>query len=114
MSESEHETASHDAIAFTPDGELTIYTALSQMKQLMQVIAQQTVIEVDLSRVTEIDTAGLQLLVLAKLESLRRNLPLNISGHTRPVLDVIDLCNLSGFFGEPVFIPSDISARGHL
>ncbi len=114
MNENQHKTASDDVFNFAPEGELTIYTALEQKKSLMQVIEKQAVIEVDLSRVTEIDTAGLQLLVLAKQESLRRNLPLKMSGHSRSVLDVIDLCNLSAFFGDPVFIPSDATARGHV
>ncbi|WP_240221440.1 STAS domain-containing protein [Rheinheimera hassiensis] len=96
---------------FCPQGDLTIYTAQQQKEQLMLAINRNT-IQINLSEVTDMDTAGLQLLILAKLESLRRNIPLIITGHTRAVLDVIELCNLSGFFGDPVFIPSDNADKG--
>lgn len=96
---------------FCPQGDLTIYTAQQHKEQLLLAI-NQGALQIDLSEVSDIDTAGLQLLILAKLESLRRNIPLSISGHTRAVLDVIELCNLSGFFGDPVFIPSDNADKG--
>lgn len=96
---------------FCPQGDLTIYTVQQHKEQLLLAI-NQGALQIDLSEVSDIDTAGLQLLILAKLESLRRNIPLSISGHTRAVLDVIELCNLSGFFGDPVFIPSDNADKG--
>lgn len=100
-------------VRFCPEGELTIYTAEQQKLQLMQAIEAQNAIVVDLSQVTELDTAGLQLLILAKLESHRRQVPFSMTGHTQAVLTVLDLCNMASFFGDPVFIPSDAAGRGH-
>jgi anti-sigma B factor antagonist len=99
---------------FSPQGDLTIYTAQQHKEQLLLAINNQTALQINLAEVTDIDTAGLQLLILAKRESMRRNIAMSISGHTRVVLDVIELCNLSGFFGDPVFIPSDPSDKGTL
>ena len=104
--------STHKAIKFCPEGELTIYTAAEQKRQLMKAIDGQKNIEVDLSKITEMDTAGLQLLILAKLESQRRELPLSIVGHSQAVVEVIDICNMSGFFGDPVLIPSENSVQG--
>jgi anti-anti-sigma factor len=91
---------------------MTIYTAAAHKEQLMNAIAARTSIEVDLAKVTEIDTAGLQLLALAKLEARRRELPLSFVGHSRAVLEAIDVCDMSSFFGDPVLIPSANAAEG--
>lgn len=99
-------------LMFCPQGDLTIYTAQQHKEQLLLAIEQQSSVQIDLSEVTDIDTAGLQLLILARLESLRRSIPFSITGHTRAVLDIFDLCNLSGFFGDPVYIPSNNNDKG--
>lgn len=104
--------SSSAAAIFCPQGDLTIYTAQEHKAQLLSAMNKQAPLQINLAEVTDIDTAGLQLLVLAKQESKRRNMPLTITGHSRAVLDVIELCNLSGFFGDPVFIPSDVSDIG--
>jgi anti-sigma B factor antagonist len=95
---------------FAPEGELTIYTAEVQKSLLLEAMHGQAAIVMDLSKVSELDSAGLQLLILAKLESERRQIPFEISGHSPAVLSVMDLCNLSRFFGDPVFIPSEQTA----
>ena len=61
------------------------------------------------SQVTEIDSAGLQLLVAAKLEALIRDKQLHFVGHSKPVLEVLDLCDLGGFFGDQVVIDSQVA-----
>lgn len=104
--------ANCNASKFCPEGELTIYTAEEQKLQLLKAIAGQNCIEVDLSKITEMDTAGLQLLILAKLESRRRAVPLTMVGHSQAVLEVIDICNMSSFFGDPVLLPSENSVEG--
>jgi anti-sigma B factor antagonist len=88
-----------------PQGEMTIYTAAGQKLELMQALDNGEGIELDLSKVTEMDTAGLQLLILARLETGLRGLPLDIVDRSQAVMEVIDTCNLSGFlFGEPELI----------
>ena len=90
---------------FRPDGEMTIYTAADLKTQLVAALETCRSLEVDLSGVAEMDTAGLQLLILAKRESQKRRIGLHISGHSAAVLDVFDQCNMQAFFGDPVVIP---------
>jgi len=89
-------------------GEFTIFTASTLKEQIVETIrrAEMTEVEIDLSNVTEIDSAGLQLMVLAKIEALGRGKNVHFTRHSDPVLDLIDLCDLAGFFGDPVLIRS--------
>jgi anti-anti-sigma factor len=87
------------------EGELTIYRAAELKETLLPQINGADVIELDLSQVSEIDSAGLQLLVAAKLEAMIRDKRLSMVGHSKPVLEVIDLCDLGGFFGDQIVLP---------
>lgn len=91
---------------FTIEGEMTIYTALELKDQLLAPLDQCADMEIDLAGVTEIDSTGLQLLVMAKNEARERGKNLRISGHSPAVLEVLELCNLESFFGDPVLIRS--------
>jgi len=84
--------------------ELTIYHAAEQKQQLMAALAESSALELDLSQVPEIDTAGLQLLILAKLEAGRHDKRLAIVAHSPSVRQTLDFCNLGVFFGDPVII----------
>jgi anti-sigma B factor antagonist len=92
------------------DGEMTIYRAAELKNLLMEKIARHQEIEVDLSGVSEIDTAGLQLLVLAKREAASQRKQLRFDRHSRAVMDMLDLADLAGFFGDPVVITSQPDA----
>lgn len=85
-------------------GEMTIYTAAELKTGLTGALARCGEMEVDLSGVTEIDTAGQQLLVLAKLESLLLGKTLRLVHHSPVVVDIIDLYGLAGFFGDAILI----------
>ena len=61
-------------------------------------------LELDLAHVAEMDTAGFQLLALAKRESLRLNHTLRIVGHSAAVREVIEFLNMAAFFGDPLVI----------
>ena len=95
------------------EGDMTIYTAAGLKAELMPHLTQPQEREIDLSAVSEIDSAGLQLLMLAKREAAR-NLcpsgyasPLRLTRHSRAVLEVLDLCNLAGYFGDPLLVFRD-------
>lgn len=94
-----------------PEGELTIYTAASIKSRFLDALSTQEAIELDLSQVTELDSAGLQLLLMAKREAERRNIELSFGQQSRAVVDVLDLCNLSSLFGNPVVIPYQETER---
>lgn len=61
-------------------------------------------IEIDLSAATAMDTAGVQVLMAAKLMARDRGKTLRLTRHGPVSLDVIDRCNLAGFFGDPMVI----------
>lgn len=84
--------------------EMTIYQAMEQKQQLIAALEATDALELDLSQVGEIDTAGLQLLLLAKREAGRLGKRLSIVAHSPAVRQTLDFCNLAAFFGDPVII----------
>lgn len=87
------------------EGEVTIYHAAAQKELLLGALAGcGGTLELDLSAVTEIDTAGLQLLMLLKRTAVRQGHELRLIGHSPAVLEVFDLVNVAGTFGDPLLI----------
>lgn len=84
--------------------DLTIYNAMEQKQQLIGALEKSSALELDLSQVAEMDTAGLQLLMLVKREAARANKHLAIVAHSQVVRQTLDFCNLASFFGDPVII----------
>ena len=87
-------------------GELSIFTAADICRQLLGALESAQEVEVDLSEVTEMDSAGMQLMVAAKREAAQRESQLRFTGHSPAVFDVLELCNLSGQLGDPLLIHS--------
>ena len=85
-------------------GEMTIYSATQAKEDLLSAMADCNEIEMNLAHVSEIDAAGLQLLALVKREAADRNKPLHFIAHSQAILDMLDLCNLAGVFGDPVVL----------
>ena len=54
----------------------------------------------------EIDTAGLQLLILLKKEAQRAGKTISIVAHSQSVRAVIDFCKLAAELGDPLVIPA--------
>ncbi len=100
-------TNSH-RLSLTED--LTIYHALEQKMTLLDALAATTELELDLLQVGEIDTAGLQLLILLKKEAQRVGKRVAIVAHSQAVRSVIDFCNLAAELGDPLVIPAAESA----
>ncbi len=88
------------------DTDLTIYHALEAKRRLLDAVHSRKALELDLSRVGEMDTAGFQLLVLAKREAQRLGRRLAIVAHSPAVLEVIEFYNMVAYFGDPVVIPA--------
>jgi len=87
-------------------GELSIFTAAALRQQLLDALDSETEVEVDLSAVSEMDSAGMQLMVAAKREAGMRNKSLRFTGHSPAVFDILELCDLSGHLGDPLLIQS--------
>lgn len=84
--------------------EMTIYHATEQKQLLMAALDATEALELDLSQVGEIDTAGLQLLLLVKREAGRLGKQLAIVAHSPVVRQTLDFCNLATYFGDPMII----------
>jgi len=82
-------------------GELTINRA-AEFKPVL--LATPAPVEIDLSGVTEFDTAGLQLLVLAKKQALAEQRTLHLTHHSKAVADVFELLDVAAFFGDPLVV----------
>ena len=83
-------------------GEMTVYTA-SQIKQpLLDAIADGPAnIQLDLSGVSEFDTAGVQLLLLVHRETLLSGRNFQLAAESNIVRDVLTLCGARLLIGAP-------------
>ncbi|MCS3472646.1 anti-anti-sigma factor [Pseudomonas sp. JUb42] len=103
---------SHDGTArVSIEGEMTIYTAAELGAVLLPLLADMQNnsddLAIDLSQVTEMDSAGVQLLMLSKRESQRAGKALHLDGHSQAVLETFELCNLAPYFGDPLILAPD-------
>jgi anti-anti-sigma factor len=104
MTEFATQTTTDGAAHLMLDGAMTIYNAAEIKNQLLGALNTAPILELDLSHVSEMDTAGFQLLVMVKRESLRLNRSLRIIGHSPAVQEVIEFFNMAAFFGDPLVI----------
>ena len=86
---------------------MTIYRAAELKEAIVAILEDHSEIEIDLSRVTEIDSAGIQLLLLAKRSTDESQRILRLTGHSSAVVDAMELLNLIGYFGDPVVFTSE-------
>lgn len=80
------------------EGELTIHTAAEQRDRLLAFLADGGT-ELDLSGVSELDTAGLQLLLLAVREAERSGTALLLLDASPDVRRVLGLARLTALLG---------------
>ena len=88
------------------DGELTIYRAADLKVTVLEALRKSRVLEVDLSGVTELDTAGLQVLMLAKNCAAAEQRELRLLNHSPAVVEIVEMLNLGAFFGDALLIHS--------
>ena len=60
--------------------------------------------EINLANISEIDTAGLQLLILIKREAAQASKTLSFVMHSKAVLEILELANLTTVFGDQVVL----------
>lgn len=87
--------------------EWTIYTAAEVKAELDKHWHDASEIELNLSQVDELDSAGVQLLLQLKSDSERRNKPVHFIQHSPVVIEVLELMNLIGRFSDPVVLSAD-------
>jgi anti-sigma B factor antagonist len=84
------------------EGEMNIYRAQEIKDILLAKLAHASRLEVDLAGVVELDSAGLQVLLLAKQTALAQNRQLHLVAHSPAVLEVFELLDLGSYFGDPL------------
>lgn len=85
-------------------GELSIFSVQDIRDRLREVLGQIDELNVDLGEVTEIDTAGLQLMLLAKRKAGKT---VRYCNHSDVVLRLIDLANLGQTLGDPIVLKAN-------
>lgn len=85
------------------EGPLTIYTATEQKDVLLSLFPLAHEVELDLSNVDEMDSAGLQLLILVKRESLMNGTQLLLSNPSPTVSEALRLSGLDDYFANASF-----------
>lgn len=97
-----------DILQVSIQDDMTIYNAQSLKETLLGYCHPgMQELQLDLSAVTEIDSAGLQLLLLLKVEALQRGFTLRLLRHSEAVIEVFELLKLSMYFGDPIVIPAN-------
>lgn len=91
----------------TIEDDLTIYNAVDMKQRLLEAVRGPHALDLDLSGVGDIDTAGVQILVLAKRESQRLGHPMRIVSHSQAVRAVLEAYNMLTYFGDPLVIPAE-------
>ena len=86
------------------DGECNIYRADELKAALTEPLQVGICLVVDLSSVSELDTCGLQILMLAKRTAKAVGAELQLIGHSPAVIEVFELLNMAAFFGDPLVI----------
>lgn len=95
-------TRSGTASQVVIEGELTIYTVAETREALHDTLVAGSEVDIDLARVTEIDTAGLQWMLAAK--SLP-DVTLRYLGHSPVVQQIIELAHLARRLNDPIVMP---------
>ena len=86
--------------------DMTIYNAAAHKPMLLDALAECDELSVDLAQVSEMDTAGFQVLLLVKRESLKANKTVRLLAPSKSVAELLDLYSMANYFGDSVVIPA--------
>lgn len=82
--------------------EMTIYTAAELKEDLVKHLNECQSMQINLRDVEEMDTAGLQIMLLLEKEANDQQKEFKFVEHSQAVIDMLELSNLSAFFGDPI------------
>lgn len=91
------------------DGELSIYRAAELRDTLLAALAALPpggALELNLADVSELDSAGVQLLIAVKKAGLAAQHALHLVGHSPAVLEVFETLDLGPYFNDPLLLPA--------
>jgi len=89
---------------FKIESEMTIYNAAEMKSTLMDTLNKCKELEIDLTKVGEMDSAGIQLLLLAKREAADQNKQLRLINHSDATLELFNLYQIADHFGDPIVL----------
>lgn len=92
-----------EVFRFSIEGKVTSSMVAELKEAILPVISRSDEIQIDLSTISEIDFAGLLLMVDAKLTAIKRGKALHFIGHSKPVIEILEISGLRGFFDAPIF-----------
>lgn len=87
------------------EGEMNIYSAPELKRRLLEQLGSADEVEINLSHVSEMDSAGFQVLCLAKREAATSGKTLNFTSHSPAVAEVIGLYSMAAYFGGTATVP---------
>jgi anti-sigma B factor antagonist len=85
-------------------GELTIYTATDTKQRWLEMSKRYRHMQLDLGDVTELDCAGVQLLLALKKQLLNHDGSLVLKNHSDAVIDIFELLGLADYFTDPLVL----------
>lgn len=91
----------------SPQGEMTIYHIAELAQAFLPLLATDALLVVDLKEVTDIDSSGAQLLMLARRERLQAGKKLTLVNHSDAVISLFSLLGLLDWFDAPVLLAGD-------
>lgn len=97
-------TFSRTGSVLKPEGELTIFEAAEARVRFRDELDAGGGLQLDLSGIAELDTAGVQVLLWLKREAKARGAAVPFAHHSPAVLEVYDRLNLAGVFGDVLVI----------
>lgn len=92
-------------LRLTIDGAMTVYEASESKSELLAALADGAGLEIDLAGVDEIDTAGLQLLVLTRREGAQAGKPVRLADPSAALLEALDRYGMRSTFELPTDPP---------
>lgn len=92
--------AEGDRLILAIEGAMTVYEATGHKKELMDALADSNGVDFDLSAVDELDTAGLQLLVLAHREGIKAGKRVRLLSGSPEVLEALNRYGLRLYFED--------------
>jgi anti-anti-sigma factor len=94
-------TEAHPVSILRIEGELTIYRAEELCLTFRNALAAGSDLEVDLSAVTEMDSAGVQLLIAAKKAAGAMQREVRLTEHSAAVREIFEILDLDTHLGAP-------------
>jgi len=100
-------TTHEGAPALALQGAFDLYAVAGARDRLGAALDEGPALRLTLAGLEELDTAGVQLLVWLKQEAERRGKRLYLHAHSPAVVEVFDLLQVAGLFGDPIlFAPN--------